>query len=40
MIGKYIFFQILLYFLKERLRKSLNYSQLQILILNLFTFKD
>ena len=40
MIGKFFFFQILLYFLGERLRKSLNYSQLQILILNLFTFKD
>ena len=39
-IGKKFFFQALLCFLGERLRKSLNYSQLQILILNLLTFKD
>ena len=37
-IEKYFFFQILLYLLVERLRKSLNYSQLQILILNLLAF--
>ena len=36
--GKYFFFQILLYFSAERLRKSLNYSELQILILNLLAF--
>ena len=37
-VEKYFFFQILLYFLGERSRKSLNYSQLQILILNLLAF--
>ena len=37
-VEKYFFFQILLYFLGERSCKSLNYSQLQILILNLLDF--